>query len=92
MLLAEIKQQGLNLTHLLITHGHWDHMCDGRYFADWVTDLVPGFAGPDHGDVIVRTTLDLKMQRAAEQRLEALLAGPGGYKIHAETIIAGNAT
>ncbi|CAO3352286.1 transglycosylase domain-containing protein [Azospirillum melinis] len=50
---------------------------DGRYFADWVTDLVPGFAGPDHGDVIVRTTLDLKMQRAAEQRLEALLAGPG---------------
>ncbi|KAA0587985.1 penicillin-binding protein 1A [Azospirillum lipoferum] len=50
---------------------------DGRYFADWVTDLVPGFTGPDHGDVIVRTTLDLKMQRAAEQRLEALLAGPG---------------
>ena len=50
---------------------------DGRYFADWVTDLVPGFAGPDHGDVIVRTTLDLKMQRAAEQRMEALLAGPG---------------
>jgi glyoxylase-like metal-dependent hydrolase (beta-lactamase superfamily II) len=33
-LLAEIKKQGLNLTHLLITHGHWDHMCDGRYFAD----------------------------------------------------------
>ena len=34
LLLAEIKKQGLNLTHLLITHGHWDHMCDGRYFAD----------------------------------------------------------
>ena len=33
-MLAEIKKQGLNLTHLLITHGHWDHMCDGRYFAD----------------------------------------------------------
>ncbi|WP_449230557.1 transglycosylase domain-containing protein [Azospirillum doebereinerae] len=50
---------------------------DGRYFADWVTDLVSGFVGPEHGDVIVRTTLDLKMQRAAEQRLEALLSGPG---------------
>ncbi|PWC32559.1 penicillin-binding protein 1A [Azospirillum sp. TSO35-2] len=50
---------------------------DGRYFADWVTDLVPGFVGPDAGDVVVRSTLDLKMQRAAEQRLEALLAGPG---------------
>ena len=34
LLLEEIKKQGLNLTHLLITHGHWDHMCDGRYFAD----------------------------------------------------------
>ncbi|AWK85684.1 transglycosylase domain-containing protein [Azospirillum thermophilum] len=50
---------------------------DGRYFADWVTDLVSGFAGPDHGDVIVRTTLDLKIQRAAEQRMEQILSGPG---------------
>ncbi|SMH54648.1 transglycosylase domain-containing protein [Azospirillum agricola] len=50
---------------------------DGRYFADWVTDLVSGFVGPEHGDVIVRTTLDLRMQRAAEQRLEALLATAG---------------
>lgn len=33
LLLAEIKRQGLNLTHLLITHGHWDHMCDGHHFA-----------------------------------------------------------
>ena len=33
LLLAEIKKQGLNLTHLLITHGHWDHMCDGHHFA-----------------------------------------------------------
>ena len=49
---------------------------DGRYFADWVTDLVSGFIGPDHGDVVVRTTLDLKIQRAAEQRLEEMLAGP----------------
>ena len=50
---------------------------DGRYFADWVTDLVSGFIGPDHGDVVVRTTLDLKLQRAAEQRLEEILSGPG---------------
>ncbi|WP_448206390.1 transglycosylase domain-containing protein [Azospirillum sp. sgz302134] len=50
---------------------------DGRYFADWVTDLVAGFIGPDHGDVVVRTTLDLKLQRSAEQRLEEILTGPG---------------
>ncbi len=50
---------------------------DGRYFADWVTDLVSSFVGADHGDVVVRTTLDLKMQRAAEQRLETLLSTSG---------------
>lgn len=38
---------------------------DGRYFADWITDLVVDFVGPDHGDVVVKTTLDLDMQRAA---------------------------
>ena len=33
VLLEEIRRRGLNLTHLLITHGHWDHMCDGHLFA-----------------------------------------------------------
>ncbi len=32
-LLPEIKKRGLKLTHLLITHGHWDHMCDAHAFA-----------------------------------------------------------
>lgn len=27
-LLEEIRGRGLRLTHLLLTHGHWDHMCD----------------------------------------------------------------
>ena len=32
-LLPEIKKRGLQLTHILITHGHWDHMCDAHAFA-----------------------------------------------------------
>lgn len=32
-LLGEIKTRGLKLTHLLITHGHWDHMCEAHLFA-----------------------------------------------------------
>jgi glyoxylase-like metal-dependent hydrolase (beta-lactamase superfamily II) len=32
-LLSEIKTRGLKLTHLLITHGHWDHMCEAHLFA-----------------------------------------------------------
>lgn len=50
---------------------------DGRYFADWVTELVAGFIGRDHGDVIVKTTLDLSLQHAAEARVREMLAGPG---------------
>ena len=34
LLLEEIGRRGLKLTHLLITHGHWDHMCDAHLFAD----------------------------------------------------------
>ena len=50
---------------------------DGRYFADWVTELVAGFIGRDHGDVVVRTTLDLSLQHAAEARVREMLTGPG---------------
>lgn len=32
-LLEEIRERGLKLTHLLLTHGHWDHMCEAHLFA-----------------------------------------------------------
>ena len=32
-LLPLIKDRGLKLTHLLLTHGHWDHMCEAHAFA-----------------------------------------------------------
>ncbi|WP_327501095.1 PBP1A family penicillin-binding protein [Arenibaculum sp.] len=48
-----------------------------RYFADWVAEQVPALIGVDHPDVVVRTTLDIGLQRAAERRTDALLAGPG---------------
>jgi penicillin-binding protein 1A len=47
-----------------------------RYFAAWVADQVNDFIGEDHSDVIVHTTLDRRLQRAAEWRIDAMLAGP----------------
>jgi penicillin-binding protein 1A len=41
----------------------------GRYFADWVLDDLGGYVGPDRGDVVVATTLDARLQAAAEQAL-----------------------
>ncbi len=49
----------------------------GRYFADWVSDHVSGYVGTDHEDLVVRTTLDLRLQQSAEQRLTGLLATQG---------------
>jgi penicillin-binding protein 1A len=46
------------------------------WFADWVMDdLAERF--PGNADLVLRTTLDPRIQQAVEQRLEALLAGPG---------------
>ena len=49
----------------------------GRYFADWVSDHVNGYIGTDHEDLVVTTTLDLRLQQSAEQRLAGLLATQG---------------
>ncbi|MDD3447108.1 MAG: PBP1A family penicillin-binding protein, partial [Zavarzinia sp.] len=50
---------------------------DARYFVDWVVEQVANFAGPEVGDITVRTTLDLRLQRAAEAALDAGLDGEG---------------
>ncbi len=56
---------------------------EGRYFADWVMDEVNERIGGARKksdaprDIIVRTTLDLSMQREAEKRLAALLSKEG---------------
>jgi penicillin-binding protein 1A len=38
-----------------------------RYFADWARERASGYAGPGGGDRTIRTTLDLRLQRLAEQ-------------------------
>ncbi|MEQ8334751.1 PBP1A family penicillin-binding protein [Nisaea sp.] len=38
-----------------------------RYFADWARERANGYAGPGGGDRTIRTTLDRRLQRIAEQ-------------------------
>ncbi len=48
------------------------------YFADWIMEQVPGFlGGAPEGDIVIETTLDLSMQRAAEQALTQALDAKG---------------
>ncbi|HTI85525.1 MAG TPA: PBP1A family penicillin-binding protein [Alphaproteobacteria bacterium] len=49
----------------------------GRYFADWALDAVKSYIGGPGRDLVVKTTLDVGMQKAAESRIKAMLSGPG---------------
>ncbi|HYM73333.1 MAG TPA: PBP1A family penicillin-binding protein [Stellaceae bacterium] len=48
-----------------------------RYFADWIADQVRDFAGTADRDLTVRTTLDPRMQTAAETAVAEVLARHG---------------
>ncbi len=46
------------------------------WFADWVLEDIPA-RFPDSADLVLRSTLDSRLQANVEARLAALLAGPG---------------
>ena len=48
-----------------------------RYFADWVADQIREFAGAGDRDVTIRTTLDPRLQAAAEAAVADVLARSG---------------
>jgi penicillin-binding protein 1A len=48
-----------------------------RYFADWIADQVHDFAGAADRDLIVETTLDPRLQQAAEAAIGDMLARDG---------------
>ncbi len=48
-----------------------------RYFTDWALERVAGFAGARGRDLIVRTTMDSRLQSLAEKQLRATLVKHG---------------
>lgn len=53
---------------------------DGHYFADWVYDQIGPLVSDTAQDMIVKTTLSMPMERAAERHLNALLDKEGAAK------------
>ncbi|WP_173978393.1 transglycosylase domain-containing protein [Magnetospirillum sp. UT-4] len=49
----------------------------GRYFADWVMAHLDGMGEVQGRDIVVRTTLDIGLQRKVEAELKAMLDGAG---------------
>jgi penicillin-binding protein 1A len=53
---------------------------DGHYFADWIVDQVTAILENTPQDVVVLTTIDLKLQRIAERSLDGILAAEGASR------------
>ncbi len=49
----------------------------GRYFADWVYDQVSSYVGTTERDLVVVTTIDLRLQRIAEAELRRIVSEDG---------------
>jgi penicillin-binding protein 1A len=49
----------------------------GRYVADWVMDILPNFVGAIDQDVVVDTTIDLRLQTAADKAISDTLDADG---------------
>jgi penicillin-binding protein 1A len=49
----------------------------GRYFIDWVLGQVSSYVNPGDRDLVVKTTLDLSLQRLAEVEIERVLSQKG---------------
>lgn len=48
-----------------------------RYFADWIMETLHDFVGDVQQDLIIKTTLDLKLQNLADESYHALLDKEG---------------
>ncbi len=53
---------------------HEGHVTSGNmYFAEWVAEQVPLYLGLQVSDIIVKTTIDLRLQKAAEEAVKKSL-------------------
>jgi penicillin-binding protein 1A len=57
--------------------GRSGHHRTARYFTDWALERVNGFVGRAESDLIVRTTMDTRLQTLAQSRLRGLLKRQG---------------
>jgi penicillin-binding protein 1A len=48
-----------------------------RYFADWIYEQIPEYAGLGNRDLVITTTLDARMQQEAEAAIEKTLDQDG---------------
>jgi penicillin-binding protein 1A len=60
---------------------------DGHYFADWVAEQLEPLEQDTQQDVIVSTTLDLKLERIAERHVDDILTKQDGHDVSQAALI-----
>jgi penicillin-binding protein 1A len=60
---------------------------DGRYFADWVADQIEPFVEDTSQDMIVETTLNLKLERFAERHIDDILSRQNGHDVSQAAVV-----
>jgi penicillin-binding protein 1A len=60
---------------------------DGRYFADWVAEQLEPLEQDTEQDVVVTTTLNLKLQRMAERHVDNILAHQDGHDVSQAALV-----
>ncbi|KZL19486.1 Penicillin-binding protein 2D [Pseudovibrio axinellae] len=69
----DAKNALFNPAHVVSSH----NSSSGNYVADYVMELLPGYAGSIREDIIVDTTIDWDMQKAAETALISRISEAG---------------
>ena len=59
-----------------------------RYFADWALDRARDYISHDGGDLVIRTTIDARLQRLAEAAVRGNLAAAAKRKAGQAAIVA----
>jgi penicillin-binding protein 1A len=61
----------------------------GRYVADWIMDALPAYVGTVNQDIVVDTTIDLRLQTAADKAISDTLDAEGAkYNVGQGALVA----
>jgi len=67
------KWEGVSIPPLAQQHGN----LFARYFVDWILETVPNMVGSILQDLVITTTLDVKLQKKAEKILHNMIQAEG---------------
>lgn len=60
---------------------------DGRYYANWIAEQIEPFVEDTSQDIIVKTTLNMNLERLAERHVDSILAKQNGHDVSQAALV-----